>query len=71
MYGLVIRYFMGGFYICDGKPLKGHEDDDELWIGNTVKWFESFDEAKKILEIIDQAYGKKEEPQAARLENNR
>lgn len=35
--GLVIRYFSGGYFLCDGKPPKGRENDGELYVGNTVK----------------------------------
>jgi hypothetical protein len=34
MNGLVIRYFMSGCYLCDGKPPQGRENDGELYIGN-------------------------------------
>ena len=54
--GLVIRYFMGGYYLCDGQPLEGCENDGELYIGNAVKWFESWDEAEAMRKIIDAAY---------------
>jgi len=57
MKGLVIRYFMGGYYLCDGKAPEGHEDDGELYVGNTVKWFESWEEADKMRNIINAAYG--------------
>ncbi|MDR0311245.1 MAG: hypothetical protein LBJ21_06650 [Acidobacteriota bacterium] len=59
--GLVIRYFMGGYYICDGKPPEGCENDGELYVGETIKWFETFDEAAGMLKCIDAAYGYTEE----------
>jgi len=55
--GLVLRYFMNGFYVCDGQAPKGKENDGELYIGNVIKWFSTHDEAKAMLEIIDNAYG--------------
>ena len=38
--GLVIRYFMGGYYLCDGKAPEGMENDGEIYVGNEIKWFE-------------------------------
>lgn len=61
MKGLVIRYFMGGFYICDGKPPEGCEHDGEVYLGTTVKWFESWHDARKMLDFIEAAYGYSEE----------
>ena len=57
MKGLVIRYFSGGYFVCDGKPPEGCENDGELYMGNTVEWFETFEEAQKMLEMINTAYG--------------
>lgn len=54
--GLVIRYFMGGYYLCDGKPPKGHENDGELYVGNIVKWFETWEEAENMRKIIAATY---------------
>ena len=57
-HGLVIRYFMGGFFICTGQPPKGIEPEKgELYIGETVKFFDTHDEAKAMLDLIDAAYG--------------
>jgi hypothetical protein len=53
--GLVIRYFMGGFFLCDGKAPDGC-DDNELYIGNTVKWFETWEEANQMREMINTVY---------------
>lgn len=61
MKGLVIRYFMGGYYLCDGKPPKGCENDGELYIGNAVKWFETLEEASAMRGLIDTAYGHTDE----------
>lgn len=55
--GLVIRYFMGGYYLCDGKAPEGHENDGKWYVGNTVKWFETWDEANTMRNIINAAYG--------------
>lgn len=55
--GLVIRYFSGGYFLCDGKPPEGMENDGNIYVGNTVKWFETWEEAEKMKEIIDRAYG--------------
>ena len=64
--GLVIRWFSGGFFLCDGKPLPGHENDGELWVGNAVNWFKTFEEAEAMRQLIDEAYGfeRKEEVSA-------
>jgi hypothetical protein len=56
MKGLVIRYFMSGYYLCDGEPPKGCDNDGEIYIGNAVKWFETWEEAAKMRKIIDEAY---------------
>lgn len=56
--GLVIRYFMGGYYLCDGKPPEGKSKDGEIYVGNAVKWFETFEEADAMRKIIDAAYGR-------------
>ena len=53
--GLVIRYFGGGYYLCDGKSENGN--DDEFCIGNAVKWFETWDEANTMRNMINDAYG--------------
>lgn len=57
MNGLVIRYFMSGYYLCDGKPPEGCENDGELHIGNAVKWFETWEEADAMRHMIAAAYG--------------
>lgn len=58
MKGLVIRYFMGGFYLCDGKAPEDKENDGKFYVGNAVKWFETWEEADAMRKIIDAAYGK-------------
>lgn len=58
--GLVIRWFMGGYYLCDGQPPAGCENNGELYIGNTVKWFETWNEANELRSIINKAYGHEE-----------
>jgi len=55
--GLVIRFFMNGFYLCDGKPSQGCENDGELYVGNAVKWFETWEKADEMRKIINAAYG--------------
>lgn len=55
--GLVIRYFMNGYYLCDGKAPEGCENDGELYIGNEIKWFEKWDDAKNMRLMINEAYG--------------
>lgn len=57
MTGLVIRYFMGGYFLCDGKHPEGKENDGEYYVGNQVKWFKTWDEANEIRKMIDAAYG--------------
>lgn len=54
--GLVIRFFMNGYYLCDGKPPKDRENDGELYVGNTVKWFKTWEEADAMRRMIDTAY---------------
>ena len=55
--GLVIRFFMNGYFLCDGKPPKGCvEEEGELYVGNTVKWFETWEEADNMRKMIDAAY---------------
>jgi len=53
---LVIRYFMGGYYLCDGKPPKGYENDGELYVGNIVKWFKTWEEADNLRKVIAAIY---------------
>ena len=55
--GLVIRYFSGGFYLCDGLPPEGCENDGDLYIGNPIKWFETWNEANNLRTIINNAFG--------------
>ena len=55
--GLVIRYFGGGYFLCDGKPPAGCEDDGEIYVGNAVQWFETWNEADALRQVIDRAYG--------------
>ena len=57
MKGLVIRCFMGGYCLCDGKPPEGFENDGELHIGNVVECFETWGEAEAMRKMIDSAYG--------------
>jgi hypothetical protein len=57
MKGLVIRYFMCGYYLCDGKPPAGRENDGELYVGNAVKWFATWEEANEMRLMINAAYG--------------
>ena len=47
---------MSGYYLCDGKPPKGCENDGEIYIGNAVKWFETWEEADEIRQIIEDIY---------------
>jgi hypothetical protein len=54
--GLVIRFFMNGYFLCDGKAPEGHENDGELYVGNTVKWFETWEEANQMRDTINAVY---------------
>ena len=55
---LVIRFFMNGFFLCNGQPPKGVEPEpDEIYVGETVKWFETWEEANNMLNMINEAYG--------------
>ena len=57
MKGLVIRYSSEGFFLCDGQPPIGCTDDDELFIGNVVDCYETWDEANDMRMMIESAYG--------------
>ena len=48
---------MGGYFLCDGKPPEGHENDGEIYVGNTVRWFETWNAADAMRKIIASAYG--------------
>lgn len=54
--GLVIRYFSEGYFLCDGKAPEGHENDGELYVGNVIKWFEKWEEADQMRNIISAMY---------------
>ncbi len=54
--GLVIRYFMNGFFLCDGKAPEGCEEDGEIYVGNTIKFFGTWEEANQMRGIIDTAF---------------
>jgi hypothetical protein len=54
--GLVVRYFMGGYYLCTGTPPAGKENDGELYVGDTVKWFPTWDEADAMRQTISNCY---------------
>lgn len=58
--GLVIRFFMGGYYLCDGQPPTEVENDDGLYLGNTVKWFATWNEANELRSMINRAYDHEE-----------
>lgn len=58
--GLVIRYFTGGYSLCNGRAPKGYENDGELYVGDTVKWFETWNEANEMRSMINEAYGHEE-----------
>lgn len=58
--GLVIRFFMGAFVLCDGKcqdGLKVEAGEDEGYIGNIVKVFDTWEAANNMRAIIDASYG--------------
>lgn len=54
--GLVIRFFANGYFLCDGKPPAGHEDDEEIYIGTTIRWFDTWEAADDMRKVIDRAY---------------
>jgi hypothetical protein len=64
--GLVIRFFMGTYVLCDGKCPAGVEPEkDEIYIGTIVKVFDTWEEADAMRKIVDAAYpapSKKETP---------
>jgi len=57
--GLVIRWFDGGYFLCDGKDASGNvpPGGKDLCVGNTVKWFRTYEEAVALRSIIESAYG--------------
>lgn len=61
MKGLVIRYYMNGYFLCDGKPPEGCENDGELYLGTTIRWFESIEDARAMRNLINNLYGYKDE----------
>lgn len=55
--GLVIRSFGEKWALCDGQPPEGVEPKpDTYYMGNIVKWFDTWDEANEMREIINAAY---------------
>lgn len=56
--GLVIRFFMGAYALCDGKcPAGVKPEKDEIYIGTLIKMFDTWDEADAMRKVIDAAYG--------------
>lgn len=56
-HGLAIRFFMSAYVLCDGKCPAGVEpEEDEIYIGNLVKVFDTWDEANEMRKVIDAAY---------------
>jgi len=49
---------MGGYFLCDGQPVNDCENDGEIYVGNTVKWFEKWEDADEMRKMIDRAYGR-------------
>ena len=47
---LVIRSFDKKFSLCDGRAPEGKENDGNLYIGNVVAWYDTFEDAKKARE---------------------
>ena len=55
--GLVIRFFMGRYVLCDGKCPAGVESEkDEIYVGTVVKMFDTWEEADAMRKVIDAAY---------------
>lgn len=54
--GLVIRWFSNDYVLCDGKAPEGHENDGNLYIGNAVGWFKTWEEADQMRKMINAAY---------------
>jgi len=51
--GLVIRFFMGAYALCDGKCPAGVEpEEDEIYIGNLFKMFDTWDAANEMRKLI-------------------
>ena len=58
MAGLVIRYHGGRYCLCDGMPPDGCENDGNIYLGNEVRWFDTWQEADEKRKAIDNAYNK-------------
>lgn len=54
--GLVIRNCMDRYILCDGKAPEGHENDGNLYIGNIVETFKTWEEANQMRKMINAAY---------------
>lgn len=54
---LVIRYFDRNYALCTGEPPKGMAPKpDELYVGEVVAWYRSWDDALKAKIIIERVY---------------
>jgi hypothetical protein len=55
--GLAIRYFMGKFALCDGKPPKNiTPEPNEIYIGTIINMYDTWEEADSIRELIANLY---------------
>ena len=57
--GLVIRFFMGAYALCDGKcpdSIKAMHEEGDIYVGNLVKMFDTWEEADAMRKIVDAAY---------------
>jgi hypothetical protein len=56
--GLKIRRFSDMFALCDGKPPPNYKPKPgDIFIGDAVAWYKSFDEAEKARSLVDSLYG--------------
>jgi hypothetical protein len=55
--GLVIRWSgMGGYFLCDGIPHGYPAEEGEIYVGQIVKWFATWEEADSMRKWIAELY---------------
>ena len=56
--GLKIRKFGEMWALCDGKPPVGYAPSaDDIFVGTVIAWYKTFEEAKKMRNLVDSLYG--------------
>jgi hypothetical protein len=64
--GLMIKKVKDQYILCTGKPNKWEElKEGEIYIGDIIGWFESWEDANIMKKIIDECY-----PPCDYVENN-